>query len=100
MYSDKKTVIEAEGRLRTVIEELDVTVGDMLDKADFILTELMEAAAVHADDTPDDKNNKLGRVNRLAEIVYDYHAQAQSALTSLILRERREFTEEGGQVDG
>ena len=93
MDSNKKPVTEAEERLQTVISELDITIGDLLDKADFVLMELMEVVAVHVDNTPDDKAKKINRVNGLADIAYDYVARAQSALTSLILRERRE----GGQ---
>lgn len=90
MESNKKPVTETEERLQTVISELDITISDLLDRAGFALIELMEVAAVHVDDMPDDKSNNLNRVNRLADIAYDYVARAQSALTSLILRERRE----------
>lgn len=93
MDSNKKPVTEAEERLQTVISELDTTISDLLDRAGFALIELMEVAAVHVDDMPDDKAKNLNRVNRLADIAYDYVARAQSALTSLILRERSE----GGQ---
>ncbi|MCI8363461.1 MAG: hypothetical protein HFG34_00680 [Eubacterium sp.] len=94
MESNKKPGTEAEGRLQTVISELDVTIGDLLDKADFALMELMEVVAVHVDNTPDDKAKKINRVNGLADIAYDYVARAQSALTSIILRERREQRQE------
>ena len=92
MESNKKPGTEAEGRLQTVISELDVTIGDLLDKADFALMELI--VAVHVDNTPDDKAKKINRVNGLADIAYDYVARAQSALTSIILRERREQRQE------
>ncbi len=94
MESNKNPVTEAEGRLQTVISELDVTIGDLLDKADFALMELMEVVAIHVDDTPDDKAKNINRVNGLADIAYDYVARAQSALTSIILRERREQRQE------
>ena len=94
MDSNKKPGTEAEGRLQTVISELDVTIGDLLDKADFVLMELMEVVAVHVDNTPDDKAKKINRVNGLADIAYDYVVRAQSALTSIILRERREQRQE------
>ena len=79
MESNKKPGTEAEGRLQTVISELDVTIGDLLDKADFALMELMEVVAVHVDNTPDDKAKKINRVNGLADIAYDYVVRAQSA---------------------
>ena len=92
MDSNKKPVTEAEKRLQTVISELDTTIGDLLDKADFVLMELMEAAAVRADDMPDDKDDKLSRVNRLAEIACDYLTQASITLMCLIERENWAYT--------
>lgn len=85
-----KAVTGPERRLQTVISELDTTISDLLDKADFSLTELMEVTAIHADDTPDDRTHDLNRACMLADIAYDYISRAQSTLTSLILRESRE----------
>ena len=89
MDSNKKPVTEAEGRLQTVISELDVTIGDLLDKADFALMELMEGLK----NSQKNDVRRMARTDTYANIAYDYLAQAQSTLTSLILRERRE----GGQ---
>ena len=89
MDSNIKTVTEAERRLQTVVSEFDNTVDDFLQKGKFALMELMEVSAVHADDTPDERAH-LNRAHMLADIAYDYLAQAQSALTCLIIRENRE----------
>ena len=58
MDSNKKPVTEAEERLQTVISELDTTIGDLLDKADYVLKQLMESAAFRADDMTYDKDEK------------------------------------------
>lgn len=92
MDSNKKSVTKAEERLQTVITELDITISDLLDKADFALTELMERLK----DPQKNDTHRMVKADVYTDIAYDYVARAQSALTSLILRERRE----GGQVNG
>ncbi len=93
MESNKKPVTGPEERLQTVISELDTTVDDFLEKGKFALMELMEAAAVHADDTPDIRTRNLNRANTLADITHDYLTQAQSVITCIVLRESKAWTE-------
>lgn len=45
MDSNKKPVTEAKGRLQTVIEALDITISDLLDKASFAIMQFQELAA-------------------------------------------------------
>lgn len=92
MESNKKPGTEAEGRLQTVISELDITIDDLLGKASFAIMQIQELAAGQGISVAD---NPLGfayqqpRMEMFSHIAYDYVARAQSALTSLILRERR-----------
>lgn len=93
MESNKKPVTGPDERLQTVISELDTTVDDFLEKGKFALMELMEVAAVHADDTPNIRTRNLNRANTLADITHDYLTQAQSVITSIVLRESKAWTE-------
>lgn len=93
MESNKKPVIGPEERLQTVISELDTTVDDFLEKGKFALMELIEVAAVHADDTPDIRTRNLNRANTLADITHDYLTQAQSVITSIVLQESKAWAE-------
>lgn len=95
MDSNKKSPYEAEKRLQTVIYELENTISDLLNKADFALTELMEGLENDRIDTA----RKTVKEEVYAGIAYDYLTQAQSGLTDIILRESREYLRknEGGQ---
>ncbi len=96
MESNKKPVTGPDERLQTVISELDTTVDDFLEKGRFVLMELMEAAAIHTDDTPDIRTRNLSKANTLADITHDYLTQAQSVITSIVLRESKAWTERRG----
>lgn len=96
MDLNKKTVTGPEGRLQTVIEELDITIDDLLDKASFTIMQfqkLAEEQRISITDKAVELAYKQSHMEMLSRISLDYVGQAQSALTSLILRERRE----GGQ---
>lgn len=90
MDSYKGPVAGPGERLQTVISELDITISDLLDKADFALIELMEGLR----DPQKNDVHKMVKTDIYANIAYDYLSQAQSAITSLILRERREGVQE------
>lgn len=96
MESNKKPGTEAEGRLQTVISELDTTISDLLDKSSFVIMQFQELAAeqrISVVDKAVEFAYKQSHMEMFSHIALDYVEQAQSALTSLILRERRE----GGQ---
>ena len=93
MELNEKAVTEAERRLQAVISELDDTMDDFLEKSRFVLMELVKVSTIHVDDTPDTRTRNLNRANMLANIAYDYLAQAQSAITSLVLREGKARTD-------
>lgn len=99
MDLNKKTVTGPEERLQTVIEELDITIDDLLDKASFTIMQfqkLAEEQRISITDKAVELAYKQSHMEMLSRISLDYVGQAQSALTSLILRERRE----GRQVNG
>lgn len=96
MDSNKKPVTEAERRLQTIISELDITISDLLDKAGFALMELVEGLR----DPRKDDVRRMVKADTYADIAYDYLTRAQSTLTSLILRERREGGQESEPTAG
>lgn len=99
MDSNKKPVTEAEERLQTVISELDTTISDLLDKSSFVIMQFQELAAeqrISVVDKAVEFAYKQSHMEMFSHIALDYVEQAQSALTSLILRERKE---EEGQAD-
>lgn len=93
MDSNKKPVTGAEERLQMVISELDITIDFLLEKSMFLVLELQEMANK---DISDEKGAirfayNQPRMYMVSAIAYDYLAQMQSALTSLIIQENREF---------
>ena len=93
MELNEKAVTEAERRLQAVISELDDTVDNFLEKGRFVLMDLVEVSGLHVDDTPDIRTRNLNKANMLANIAYDYLAQAQSVITSLVLQEGKARTD-------
>lgn len=83
-------------RLKDILFELDCTVDDLLEKGKFALAESMELF----DEAPDTTEKACAfaynqkRINMLICIAFDYLAQAQSTLNTIVIRERRKQQEE------
>lgn len=80
MDSNENSVTRAELRLQVVIEELDITVDGLLDKANFVLMELAEGLK----DSQKHIARRVMEAGTYANIACDYIVQAQSTLTSII----------------
>lgn len=95
MDSNKKMLYEAEKRLQAVIYELENTISDLLDKADFALAELKEGLENDQENTV----RKMVKAEVFTDIAYDYLARAQGGLADIIVRESRGIPakNEGGQ---
>lgn len=83
-------VTEMQERLNNVISEIDSLDADC-DKVLFILTEVMISVDRKPPKTEKDIYDlceKMGRIDSLVVIAYDYISKIQSCITDVVLREQ------------